>query len=405
MSPSEPQNVVLLTNWLDDDPVFWGGVSPYLEILQSILPNDSKIKVVSLSNKLFWVKSSSINPQVSHLRFPTGRARATKLLYLMARMLYLIIYINTKRIQVIHAFCTPAGSIGLALKLFTMRKLVVDSFEPHADSMVEIGHWKSSGLRNMLLSNAEKLQLKYADALIGVSKVSGQYFARRYGIIRPDMLYRPCSLDFNKFKVSDQKQKDEIRKTRGIPLHKTIGVYAGKFGGIYYAEEFFDFLQSLLLQVNQNFFFLILTTSDHNACRMMARNAGIPDSCIMIERSLHDEIGSWLTLADFGLCPVRSIDSKRYCSPIKLGEYWASGLPAVLSERVGDECVFIEQFDLGITLNFECPGTFRAGGEKLLNVLKKADYDSAVERRRKCNTLRGRPIVADAYLNAYEITQ
>jgi hypothetical protein len=88
-----------------------------------------------------------------------------------------------------------------------------------------------------------------------------------------------------------------------------------------------------------------------------------------------------------------------------LGEYWGSGLPVVLSEGVGDECTIIEELGLGITLDFECPSAFHKGGRRLLDLLEKSDNESAVELRSKCNVLRGRPIVSDAYAVAYGTIQ
>jgi hypothetical protein len=60
-------------------------------------------------------------------------------------------FIFNHRISNIHAFCTPAGSIGWILGFLTGCTLVVDSYEPHAEVMLEAGVWKKKSLAYRIL--------------------------------------------------------------------------------------------------------------------------------------------------------------------------------------------------------------------------------------------------------------
>ena len=55
-------------------------------------------------------------------------------------------------------------------------------------------------------------------------------------------------------------------------------------------------------------------------------------------------------LADFAITPVKPVPTKRYCTPIKDGEYWAMGLPVVIPENISDDSGIIREQDIGAIL-------------------------------------------------------
>jgi len=55
-------------------------------------------------------------------------------------------------------------------------------------------------------------------------------------------------------------------------------------------------------------------------------------------------------LGDFGITPVKPIPTKRYCTPIKDGEYWALGLPVVITKGISDDSDIIKKYKIGSVL-------------------------------------------------------
>jgi hypothetical protein len=55
-------------------------------------------------------------------------------------------------------------------------------------------------------------------------------------------------------------------------------------------------------------------------------------------------------LGDFALTPVRSVPTKRYCTPIKDGEYWALGLPVLINPDISDDSRIIAEARAGVVL-------------------------------------------------------
>lgn len=58
----------------------------------------------------------------------------------------------------------------------------------------------------------------------------------------------------------------------------------------------------------------------------------------------------YLSVADFAITPVKPVPTKRYCTPIKDGEYWSIGLPVVITKDISDDAAIIEQFKAGVVL-------------------------------------------------------
>ncbi|HEY4651975.1 MAG TPA: hypothetical protein VIG72_11210, partial [Pontibacter sp.] len=52
---------------------------------------------------------------------------------------------------------------------------------------------------------------------------------------------------------------------------------------------------------------------------------------------------------------IKPYPSARYCSPVKIGEYWASGLPVLLTEGVGDDSDIIKNEGGGALFNLQEP--------------------------------------------------
>jgi hypothetical protein len=143
----------------------------------------------------------------------------------------------------------------------------------------------------------------------------------------------------------------EIRKSHNIKPEDHVGIYVGKFGDIYYDDDFFNLIRDLI-EKNHRIKTLILTPMLDHAIRQRNR-FNIPEENMIIKSVAHHEVPGYLSAADFGYCPVKESESRRYCSPIKVGEYLANGLPIVISRGIGDDSQLIEKNNWGLVLDFE----------------------------------------------------
>jgi hypothetical protein len=66
-------------------------------------------------------------------------------------------------------------------------------------------------------------------------------------------------------------------------------------------------------------------------------------------------------LADFAVTPVKPVPSKRYCTPVKDGEYWALGLPVIITRDISDDSGIIREHGIGSVLeSLDRPGYEKA---------------------------------------------
>ena len=65
----------------------------------------------------------------------------------------------------------------------------------------------------------------------------------------------------------------------------------------------------------------------------------------------HNDVPMYLSASDFAISLVKPFASARFTSPIKHGEYWANGLPVLMTEEIGDERNFLEKEKGGVLFN------------------------------------------------------
>jgi len=64
----------------------------------------------------------------------------------------------------------------------------------------------------------------------------------------------------------------------------------------------------------------------------------------------HKEIPDYLGLGDFAFSAFKPVPSRRYCTPIKNGEYWAMGLPVIIPKGISEDSDIIAESGTGVVL-------------------------------------------------------
>jgi glycosyltransferase involved in cell wall biosynthesis len=343
-----PKNLLVITYWPFGDALVQTYTLPYLRIILKELPNGSVIHLVTLEHPGIPLKSA-IEAGIRHhpCRYaPFGLKGILKISVLILKFIRLILMNN---IQMVHAWCTPAGMLGYLAAKATGRPLVVDSYEPHAEAMVENGTWSRNGLAFKILFHFEKLQTRKAVAVIAAAPGMEEYAREKFGIIPKRMFIRPACVDLERFSLQNRKRPELLRKY-GLE-GKLICVYAGKFGGIYQDREVFAFFRACQDRWGDRFHALLLTPSGMPELRPFMESEGVDLRACTLLRVPHAEVPDLLGLGDFAITPVKPVPSKRFCSPIKNGEYWALGLPVVITPNISEDSWIILANGAGAVLS------------------------------------------------------
>lgn len=365
----KPRNILAITYWSFENALIQTYTIPYLLQIKEQLDEKSKIYLFTLSavqlnsnatiqKQLDDLKQKNIHVlQFSYSKF--GWLMLVKFIYIIN---YLIFFSLFKKISHIHAWCTPGGAIGYFVSILINKPLVLDSFEPHAETMKESGEWREIGLRYKLLFLMEKLQLKRAKEVICAAEGMIEHSENLYHIKKSRYFIKPACVDLNLFDPGKTKNKLSLSLH---PNHK-VCVYAGKFGGIYLEQEVFDFFKTAYDYWQGNFTVILLTNHSDEEIETYCSKAKFPVKSIFKKFVHHSEVPDYLSLGHFGICPVKPLPSKRFCTPIKAGEYWAMGLPVVITANISTDSEIIEKHNIGYVLRSLNPPEY-------VNALKKMD--------------------------------
>lgn len=350
-------NILVLTQWSYKDALIQTYTLPYVDIIRKIVSPGRKIFIVTSEQDTMALNTAevqSINSGWKERNMelvvqPYRRFGWRKLVAGISGIFKLYRLIQKNNISIIHAFCTPAGSLGYILSKLTGTRLLIDSYEPHAEAMVENGTWRRNSLAFRILFFLEKKLTKKADHLIATTGEMMDYAKRKFGINPRSFFVKPACVNMDQFypRAKDTALLKELNLES-----KLVAVYAGKLGGIYLKEEVFDFIKTCYDFWGDRFRFLFLSRTTKEEINTETKRAGIPSEVIINRFVFHEEIPRYMSLGDFALNPVKPVPTKRYCTPIKDGEYWAMGLPVAISPNISDDSDIIEKEKIGVVLDF-----------------------------------------------------
>lgn len=309
----------------------------------------------------------------------------------------LIFYIYRHQINILHCWCTPPGGIGWVLSVLTGRTLVLDSYEPHAETMVESGTWSSNSFAFRLLFWLERKQTERAAYIISATKGMYNYTQMKYQVSPTNFFVKPACVDLELF--SDKGTKDIVLLRQLDLENKVVCVYAGKLGGIYLDHEIFDLAKAASDRWGNDFRFLFLTSHSIQEVQDFCKRADLSLDQVIVRHVLHQDVPGLMGLADFAITPVKPTPSKRFCTPIKNGEYWALGLPVIIPPDISDDSAIIQQNGIGsILASFDARG-YHAALEEIDNIRKQPAIKDKI--RSIAKKYRSFKIAEDVYRNVY----
>lgn len=391
------KNILVLTYWGFSDALIQTYTLPYLKQIAGQLSPESKIYLVTLEkenkHQIIEIEGSNIiNVRYKYSAF--GLAASFEWL---KNIISLKKIIKKNNIGFIHAFCTPAGMIGYLLSKLSGKPLILDSYEPHAESMVENGEWKINSLSYKILFHFEKKQTQRASTIIGTTQGMRNYALEKYNVKIQNFYVKPACVDLVTFNLDARKNVQLVDE-----LHlndKIVCVYAGKFGGIYLKEEVFEFYKACYLKWKEDFVALLLTSHPEEEINTLISQYNLPKSIFRIIFVPHAHIHKYIGLGDFAITPVKPVNTKKYCTPIKDGEYWALGLPVVITKNISIDSDIIRSNNIGYVISETNVDEYEKAIEKISTLLK--DKTLALKIREVAEKERNYSISENIYHSIY----
>ena len=279
-----------------------------------------------------------------------------------------------RRIDVIHARATVAGLMAYPVVKLFAKKFIFDMRGIDSEEYVDAGSWKRGGLKYKVVSFLETVLIKSADHVVVLTERFLKVLKDKYENNEIEFSVIPCAVDMARFDNMQNKKSDLAKKMK--LQDKFVVVYIGSLGTWYMLEAMLDFFRTVIARTN-NAHFLILTQTDKAYARDKVKRSGIDAGRITIDSVAHDSVPGYLSMCDTGIFFIRPLFSKLSSSPVKFGEYLASGLPVVINRGVGDTERIVEEEKVGVVLkNFD-----KTGYHTAFNKLKELFNDKNLRGR------------------------
>ncbi|WP_205499632.1 hypothetical protein [Rufibacter psychrotolerans] len=284
--------------------------------------------------------------------------------------------INAFKVDSVISRGAPAGALAYLVWKVTKVPFFVESFEPHADYMLESGVWRRFDPRYIFQRAWEEKQKKYASGLMPVADNYKRKLIQE-GIPEARIYTVPVAVHAESFQF-DKVVREQSRKRLGFSSLHLVGVYVGKFGDIYYDEEAFQIFKTSFDYFGDSFRLIILSPNPKEKLLEKLIDADIDVNKVFITKSAHSDVPAFLSASDFAFSTIKPAASRIYCSPTKNGEYWASGLPILITNGVGDDSDIIEREGGGAVFDLSVKGSLANALLKMRELLKNPDYRSKV---------------------------
>lgn len=335
-----PRTVVFLSYWGTDEPLTLATVVPTLHMLIGSGLVD-RVVLCTIERAGRPVPPPLAIPGCVHVQWgatdmaPRPLARAFDLLRLRDRIVRVV---REHRPVLIMARGVVAGGFAHFAARSTGVPYAVDYFEPHADYMADVGEWRRGGPLYRGLSWLIRLQCRSALRMVAVAHNYRRMLVAD-GVAPERVLVAPCPVDLGRMRF-DPAARAVKRREVGLG-DGLVGIYLGKFGGLYHRERSHKTFARFLELAGPSSRMVVLTPEPRDRVLAGLQRAGVDLSRVHVGYAPHDDVPAWLSASDVAFAPYRGTPSSACISPMKVGEYWAAGLPVLLTRGVGDDSAII----------------------------------------------------------------
>ncbi|MFD3002089.1 glycosyltransferase [Pontibacter toksunensis] len=276
-----------------------------------------------------------------------------------------------EKVEVIIAAGTLAGTLAMLVHRKTNTPYYVSFYEPHVLYMRDTGVWKKYDPRYLFQLRWEREQAQEAEGLITVSEKFRQKVITNN--LSSEEKVRSVRNAPDLFTFSFSEGDRAMVRTEFVALHTTVGIYVGKYGDLYYKEVAFSIYKTCFDTI-PDFRLIILSPQPQKEIYKLLQQYQIDTAKVHVASVQHREVPQYLSAADFAFATIKSYPSARYCSPVKIGEYWANGLPVLLTEGVGDDSDIIKKEGGGATFNLQEEGSVEKALQQILQILEDPNH-------------------------------
>lgn len=298
------------------------------------------------------------------------------------------------RFDIIHARTFIGGLIGLTLAPVLRAKLIYHNEGFYPDEQVDGGVWKSGSWPHRIAKRLEQTMYARAHGVIALSLRAKKDIERLFEgkSKQTPVIVVPSCVDLDRFRSDGSKRPAEA----GAPLRL---VYMGSVGGRYIFDRIGRFV-AVAGQDVKRAQLRVLTRAPADLIKSILNKSGLPDSAWSLGSFPHSRMPEQLADSDAGLFFLTQGISEHGCSPTKIGEYWAMGLPVITTPNVSDTDEIIRRERVGVVVNEHTDEAYSRALAELQALLK--DDQLAARCRRAAEDHYALEPACDRQMNLYQ---
>ncbi|HWY12581.1 MAG TPA: hypothetical protein VN026_14710 [Bacteroidia bacterium] len=350
------KHIIIYTFQSLEDPLVKGLILEYLKGLKTN-ENNFRFHLITHEQKEFVLTPPDVAIKKNELlknnikwypvKYRSGNLLLFKKMFNFLQTFFITLSIKRNyKPAAILGFLSISGGYSYILSKLLDLKLIVYCFEPHSKYMVDFNIWPKTGLKYKLLRRFEYLQLKHA-----VYTVVPNNFTKALAeeINKNNHIFVcPISIDTN-LMIFDEAGREKIRNKINAN-GKTVIIYTGKFGGIYYSSDEIVSFFSGLYQQNSNLFLYIITPNETEV-RQSINKYKLTEGTYYISMMVnYTELNQHISAADIGLIAVPSLPSQKYRTPVKTAIYLSCGVPYIVNKNIGDDDSIALHENIGLVI-------------------------------------------------------
>ena len=277
------------------------------------------------------------------------------------------------RPDVIHARTFIGGLIGHALASLLRVPWIYHNEGFYPDEQVDGGVWQEGSRVHRLAKALERRMYERAGGIVTLSHRARSQVEGMSGVRRRETptIVVPSCVNLEAF-----PERPSLSATRGEGLRL---VYIGAIGRRYLFDRVVLFVAAAARELGQ-VHFRILSRTEPSLVASLLQQADLPSECWTLDCVPHASIPRELESRHAGLFFLTQGRSEHGCSPTKVGEYWASGLPVVTTPNVSDTDQIIQRERVGVIIGEHSDAEYRRGAHELQELLKDPDLPARCRR-------------------------
>lgn len=253
------------------------------------------------------------------------------------------VILNREKISIVHARGYIAALMGYILKRISMVRLIFDMRGFWPDEKVDAAAWRKDGMLYRIIKKMEGLLLRASDEVIVLTEAAKSLLLQRY-FVRGNISVIPCCVDLGLFKATQ-----ELPPLDREVLKRPIILYAGNLGSFYGLDMIFDFF-TFLQRKNKGFFLWIISNYPKDRIEKEALSNRVDRADYAVDLLEYRDMPKAFSRAAFSLIFYNRQLSGAGCSPIKLGESLACGVPVLIGPGIGDCDNIVKSEKVGVVM-------------------------------------------------------